>query len=65
MKGQILFSGKNKKNIASLSSAEFAHRAIMVKIFDIKYLKGYLLKQRTHKRKKIGGLIIKFLHIQQ
>ena len=30
MKFQILFSGKNKKNI-NLSSAEFAHRVVKVK----------------------------------
>ena len=30
LKGQILFSGKNKKNIINLSSAEFAHRVVMV-----------------------------------
>ena len=30
MKGQILFSGKNKKNI-NLSSADLAQRVIMVK----------------------------------
>ena len=31
MKCQILFSGKNKKNIISLSSAEFAHSMVSVK----------------------------------
>ena len=31
MKFQILFSGKNKKNIISLSSAELAHRVVKVK----------------------------------
>ena len=31
MKCQILFSGKNKKNIISLSSAEFAHSIATVK----------------------------------
>ena len=33
MKCQILFSGKNKKNIISLSSAEFAHRVVKINIF--------------------------------
>ena len=28
IKGQNLFSGKNKKNITRLSSAEFAHRVV-------------------------------------
>ena len=31
MKCQILFSGKNKKNIVNLSSAEIAQRAVKVK----------------------------------
>ena len=31
MKCQILFSKKNKKNIISLSSAEFAHSVLIVK----------------------------------
>ena len=33
MKYQILFSGKDKKNIVSLSSAELAQRVVMVKFF--------------------------------
>ena len=32
MKCQILFSGKNKKNIISLSSAENAQRVVKVKV---------------------------------
>ena len=32
MKCQILFSGENKKNIISLSSAEFAHCMVNVKL---------------------------------
>ena len=31
MKCQTLFSGKNKKNIISLSSAEFAERVVKIK----------------------------------
>ena len=31
MKCQILFSGKNKKNVINLSSAEFALRVVKVK----------------------------------
>ena len=31
MKYQILFSGKNKKNIASLPSAEYAHSVLSFK----------------------------------
>ena len=31
MKCQILFSGKNKKNITNLSSAELAQRVLKVK----------------------------------
>ena len=30
MKGEILFSGKNKKNIAILSSAELAQKVVKV-----------------------------------
>ena len=33
MKCQILFSGENKKNITSLSSAELAKRVVKVNIF--------------------------------
>ena len=33
MKCHILFSGKNKKNIISLSSAENAQRVVKVKLF--------------------------------
>ena len=32
MKCQILFTGKNKKNIINLSSAEYAQRVVKVKI---------------------------------
>ena len=32
MKCQILFSGKNKKNIIDLSFPEYAHKVINVKI---------------------------------
>ena len=35
MKYQSLLSGKNKKNIISLSSAELAHRLIKVKEHEI------------------------------
>ena len=31
MKAQSLISGKNKKNIINVSSAEFAHRTVKVK----------------------------------
>ena len=34
MKCQILFSGKNKKNIINLSSAENAQRVVKVKLFS-------------------------------
>ena len=46
MKCQILFSGKNKKNIISLSSAENAQRVVKVKYtyFCIYLLIHYLLK---------------------
>ena len=33
MKCQILFSGKNKKNIINLSSAENAQRVVKVNVF--------------------------------
>ena len=36
MKCQILFSGKNKKNIINLSSAENAQRVVKVKVSCIK-----------------------------
>ena len=32
MKSQILFSGKNKKNISNLMSAELAQTVVMVKV---------------------------------
>ena len=35
MNCQILFSGKNKKNITNLSSAELAHRVVMVNLICI------------------------------
>ena len=35
MKCQSLFSGKNKKNIINLSSAEFAQRVVKVKLIAI------------------------------
>ena len=34
MKCQILFSGKNKKNITNLSSAELAQRVVKVKVSE-------------------------------
>ena len=34
MKCQILFSGKNKKNILNLSSAELAQRVVKVKVLS-------------------------------
>ena len=43
MKCQILFSGKNVKNIVNLSSAELAKRVVKFKILRIK----------SRKRKKI------------
>ena len=45
MKCQNLFSGKNKKNIISLSSAEFAHCVVMVKQFDFRTCLDTLLHQ--------------------
>ena len=39
MKCQILFSGKNKKNIINLPSAENAQRVVKVK-FTVKILAG-------------------------
>ena len=36
MKCQNLFSGKNKKNINDLSSAELAHRMIRVKLVYVR-----------------------------
>ena len=36
MRCQILFAGKNKKNIISLSSAEFAHNMVSVKLWTQK-----------------------------
>ena len=34
IKGQSLFSGKNKKNVISLSSAELARRVVTVKVLS-------------------------------
>ena len=42
MKCQILFSRKNKKNIISLSSAEFAHSMVNVKCVLMHYTYLYL-----------------------
>ena len=36
MKCQILFTGKNKKNIINLSSAENAQRVVKVKLHEVK-----------------------------
>ena len=38
MKCQILFTGKNKKNIINLLSAELAQRVVMVNIFTLSIL---------------------------
>ena len=43
MKCQILFSGKNKKNIINLSSAENAQRVVKVKLMS-PYIDRHLLK---------------------
>ena len=43
MKCHILFSGKNKKNITKLSSAELAQRVEMVKVkFFKKKIKNFI-----------------------
>ena len=44
MKCQILFSGKNKKNVVSLSSAELAQRVAKVKTWGLFLKKGVTLK---------------------
>ena len=42
MKCQILFSRKSKKNIISLSPAEFAHSMIgVIKVNNQKYIKNF------------------------
>ena len=52
MKCQILFSGKNKKNIINLSSAENAQRVVKVKvnmvlqIYQKNYYEDEILSQR-------------------
>ena len=38
-KCQIMFSGRNKKNIINLSSAEFAHRVVNVKKMEKKNIR--------------------------
>ena len=43
MKYQILFFGKNKKNIIKLSSAEFAHS-----VYSINYLITYICLGEIH-----------------
>ena len=40
MKCQILFSGKNKKNIINLSSAENAQRVVKVNVLGLSILAG-------------------------
>ena len=35
MKCLVLFSGKNKKNITSLSSAEFAYRVFSITVYKL------------------------------
>ena len=42
MKCQILFSGKNKKNIINLSSAENAQRVVKVKVLATSAAEGIL-----------------------
>ena len=42
MKCQILFSGKNKKNIINMSSAENAQRVVKVKKRKYAYFKAAL-----------------------
>ena len=44
MKCQILFTGKNKKNIINLSSAENAQRVVKVKTY---HAMGEFHRQRT------------------
>ena len=41
MKCQILFSGKNKKNITNLLSAELAKRVVKVKVICLFVLRFY------------------------
>ena len=53
MKCQSLFSGKNKKNIISLSSAELAHGVGKVYITGIKVGKNYNLILICSKNTKI------------
>ena len=43
MKCQILFSGKNKKNIINLSSTELAQRVVKVNASSEKYLNASLI----------------------
>ena len=40
MKSQILFSGKNKKNIINLSSDELAKGAVKVKVLSLNTLRS-------------------------
>ena len=50
MKCQILFSGKNLKNITNLSSAEFVHRVVTVKdylLIFIHELKQHFLQRHS------------------
>ena len=43
MKCQILFSGKNKKNIINLSSAENAQRVVKVNLRSVKLIDRLLM----------------------
>ena len=52
MKCQLLFSGKNKKNIISLSSAELVPRVVKVKINE-------LASEKEHSELKVIASILK------
>ena len=50
MKCQILFNGKNKKNIINMSFAEFAHRVVQVN--DTLILVGHFVSSPKEWQKK-------------
>ena len=58
MKCQSLFSGKNKKNIINLLSAEFAQRVIKVKLSLPFHLCFYSLFQQLSQFLKLSQFIL-------
>ena len=54
MKCQILFSGKNKKNIINLSSAENAQRVVKVNVIVFIWATDHVITMLCHMTKNCG-----------